>query len=111
MTDALQRRVYHRLSHTFLRLLLSLNLAVWIIDILSPRYAHALANAPLNNLFGRWLLISTIALPLCVGAEVSWMWNADGERRALWIDGILALVWFLLFWIRILYLFTHRVLF
>lgn len=112
MTGAPQERlVYRRFSHSFLRLLVSLNVAVWIIDILSPRYAHGLANGPLNKFIVGWLFISTIALPLYTGAEVLWMWSADGERRALWIDGILALVWSLFFWIRTLYLFTHRVMF
>ena len=111
MTEALQRRVYHRFSHAVLRLFVSLNFVVWMIDILSRRYAHTLANGPSNKFTVGWLFISTIALPLYAGAEVLWMWSADGERRALWVDGMLAVAWFLFFWIRVLYAFTHSVLF
>ena len=111
MTDATNRKISYKLSHALLRLLVLFNIGVWIIDIASPRYGHALANAPQNKLFVGWLFISTIALPLCTGIEVVWMRRAYGERRALWIDGILAVAWAVFFWVRILYLFTHRVLF
>jgi len=84
---------------------------VWTVDILSPRYTHALANGPSNKFIVGWLFISTIALPLYAGAQFLWMWSADGERRALWIDGMLALAWFLFFWIRMPCLLAHHVLF
>jgi hypothetical protein len=111
MIDTAERHLSYRLSHILVRLLALLNIGIWIIDIALPRYAHALANAPKNKSLVGWLFISTIALPLCTGVEVAWMRSVYGERRALWIDGILAAAWAAFFWIRVLYLFTHRVLF
>ena len=111
MTDIAERHLSYRLSHTVVRSLAVLNIGIWLIDMASPRYAHALANAPQNKFFVGWLFISTLALPLCTGIEVVWMRTAHGERRALWIDGILAVAWAVFFWIRVLYGFTHSVLF
>lgn len=101
----------HRLSHTLIRLLAAMNLTAGLIDMLSPRYAHALANGRLSDLLVRWLLISSVALPMYAGVEAFWMWEFEGEGRPLLIDAALALTWFLFLWSRILYAFARNVLF
>jgi hypothetical protein len=111
MTDTSERLSICKISHTFLRLLALVNIGLWTIDITSPRYGHALANASMRSFVVGWLFASSIALPLYTGIEVLLMWSSYEETRALLIDGILALGWFLFFWIRVLYGFTHSVLF
>ena len=111
MTETAQRHLLYRLSHVFVRSLASMNLVGWTLDMLSPQYTHAMANGSMSNFFMQWLLISSVALPLYTGLEFLWMRTTKSERRALWIDAILTCTWALFFWIRILYLFTHRVLF
>jgi len=111
MTETAQRHLTYRLSHVFVRSLASMNLVGWTLDTFSPQYTHAMANGPMSNFFMQWLLISSVALPLYTGLEFLWMRSIKSERRALWIDGILTVAWAVFFWIRILYGFTHRVLF
>ena len=93
------------------RVLIAVNVATWASDLLWPLYAHALANGPLNKFVVGWLVISTAALPLWAAIEVLWMRHVPEERLALWIDAVLAVVWLLFFWVRIMYEFTHRVMF
>jgi hypothetical protein len=99
------------LSHVFIRGLATINLADAALESAWPRYAHAVANGRLSEAFIRWLLISSLLLPLLAAIEAFWMWNITVETKALWIDGLFALAWFLTFWLTIGYYFTHRVLF
>jgi hypothetical protein len=111
MAETAQRLLICRVSHVVLRLLVSINLAEGIAEIFSPQYAHTAANSPLADYVVHWLLISSFALPLYAVLEFMLMWEVEEEAAALWIDAGFALAWFAFFWIRILYLFTHSVLF
>jgi hypothetical protein len=111
MTEIAQRLLVSRVSHAVVRLLASVNLAEGIAEIFSPQYAHAAANGPLAHYVLRWLLISSLALPLYAVLEFMFMWEIEEEAAALWIDAGFAFAWSAFFWIRIFYLFTHSVLF
>ena len=111
MQDMAPRQLSHRLSHILVRLLAAINIADAITEIASPRYAHAVANGLLGDALARWWLISVILLPMYTAFEFWWMRSVKSENIALWIDGAVTAAWFLIFWSRILYLFTHRVLF
>jgi hypothetical protein len=99
------------MSHVLVRSLASINLVAWTIDMLFLRYGHAMANGPLADLFVRWLLISSMALPVYAAGEALLMWSSESEGAALLIDAIFACTWALLFWGRIAYQLTHSVLF
>lgn len=111
MTETAKRHLICRMSHVLVRSLASINLVAWTIDTLSPRYGHAVANGPESDFFVRWLLISSMALPVYAGIEALLMWSSESEWPALLIDAIFACTWAIFFWLRVAYEFTHRVLF
>lgn len=106
-----QRLLVCRISHGVVRSLVSLSFPDGIAEILSPWYAHAVANGPLADYFVRWLLISSIALPLYTVIELILMWEVEEETAAVGIDAIFAFAWFAFFWISVFHAFTHHVLF
>ena len=111
MDATIERNSTRRLSHISVRFLAAINIANAAIEILSPRYAHAVANGTFAVVLVRWLILSSFLLPVWVGFEFFWMWEFADEWRSLWIDATFAFSWFLTFWLTIGYAFTHRVLF
>jgi hypothetical protein len=111
MDATIERSPARKLSHVSVRLLAAINLADAAIEMVSPRYAHAVANGPLADVLVRWLIVSSFLLPVWVVFELFWMWEFEDEWRSLWIDAAFAFSWFLTFWLTIGYTFTHRVLF
>jgi hypothetical protein len=98
----------YRLSHLAVRVIAGINIVDLFLSFYPP-YFHAE-----NRLFPQggevyWRLASSFLLPLYVGFEEWWMFRAEPpQRKALLIDWLLALLWFVIWWtflLRSLYLY------
>ncbi len=50
-----------------------------------------------------WLMASSVLIPLYVGFETWWMFKAaPSQKRPLLIDWLVALLWFVIWWIFML---------
>lgn len=105
MTKSLLR---YRLSHLVVRLVAIFNIAALVFGTLHPTFFQALRRLQLlNEGVAKWLIASTLLIPLYVAFEAWWMRNAKSERREILIDAALALAWFFTLWGFVLYGWTH----
>jgi hypothetical protein len=99
-----------RLSHLLVRLVAAVNLVDIGLETAFPKYARTVANGPFGGITTAWMGLSSLLLPLYVGFEGWWMRKGKVENsKALWIDATFAVAWFLVFWVGVLYVFTHHV--
>lgn len=100
-----------RWSQLFVRSAAVVNLIDLSLEVAFPQYARLVANGPFGSIVILWLPFSALLLPLLVGLEVWWIKKRQLEARSVRIEAVLAVSWFLAFWIRMLYVITHNVLF
>jgi hypothetical protein len=95
------------LSHLIVRLVVGLNFAHLLLMYYHPYFRAA------RNIFHRGgdvyaMMISSLLLPLYVGFETWWMFEAKpSQTRALIIDWAAIVVWFVLLWGIVVYARTH----
>jgi hypothetical protein len=99
----------YRISHLALRLIVMVNIAhLWLSG--RPGYFQAIKRLFRNAYDVKWMIASSIILPLYVLFELWWMLRTGSSRaktKQLLIDGGFALLWFLIWWGFLLYSFTH----
>ena len=109
LTEMNERYLRHTLSHLLLRLIAVVNLIEVGLELAYPPFGRAVANGPFAIFGDAWLVITSIALPVFVVLESTWLQEAGARRKAVLIDAFFAIAWFLVFWIGVLYAFTHTV--
>src|SRR5262245_3564929 len=92
-----------RLLQLMVRLAAILNLAEFALEASIPRLARAVTNGPIGGAAAVWMVLSSFLLPVCVGLEAVWMQKRGMETTSLRIDAVLAVSWFIVFWISLLY--------
>ena len=97
-----------RLPHLLIRSIAVVNLIDAGLEFVYPRYGHALANGPFVMFVVVWFVVTSIALPVFVVVESTWIREKRVSLRAVRIDAVFAVAWFLVFWISMLYAFTHN---
>jgi len=55
-----------------------------------------------------WFVVTSIALPVFVVVESTWIQDDRIRLKAVRIDAVFAIAWFLVFWICMLYAFAHK---
>lgn len=99
----------YQLSHLVVRIIVIMNIThLW----LSGRTGYFQATKRLfpNGFDVKWMLASSLILPLYVLLEMWWMLRTGSSRsktKGLLIDGGLALLWFVVWWGFLLYGLTH----
>jgi len=96
------QRLKYRLAHLVVRIITIVNIAHLLMLGYQPYFRAA------NHLLGwidlKWMLVSSLLLPLYVGFETWWMFGAaPSQKRALVIDWVLAGLWFVIWWTEVLY--------
>jgi hypothetical protein len=92
----------YRLSHLVVRIVTIVNIAHLLMLGYQPYFRAA------NHLLGwidfKWMMVSSFLLPLYVGFETWWMFRGEpSQKRALVIDWLLAVGWFVIWWTEVLY--------
>jgi cobyrinic acid a,c-diamide synthase len=93
---------HYKISHWTLRVIVLVSLADMALAEMSQGYYRAFGRS-LNQIISSWHLASTLLLPMYVLVEAWWMRNSLQERKAIVIDGIFVVVWFVTLWGGILY--------
>lgn len=99
----------YRLSHLALRLIVTINIAHLSLSF-NPAYFQAIKPIFRNGFDIKWMLVSSVILPLYVLFEMWWMLRTGSsslKTRGLLIDGALALAWFLMCWGFVLYSWSY----
>jgi hypothetical protein len=89
----------YRISHVGLRVIASINIFHLLLTFYPPYFHAEIRLFPKGgDLY--WLMGSSIVLPLYVGFETWWMFRAhSSQKKALLIDWLLAVLWFVIWWI------------
>jgi hypothetical protein len=96
-------------SHLLVRLIATVNLGGFALATVFPRYSSAVFNGQYGGITAKWLIVSSLLLPVYVAFEAWWMRKNKIESRALWIDVVFAVGWFAALWGAVLYGFGHYV--
>jgi hypothetical protein len=105
-----EKRLKYLLLHLVLRVIVGINIAHLSLGTFSRSYFQATKRLFRSGIDVKWMLASSVILPLYVLLEMWWMLRTGSSRsktKGLLIDGGLALLWFLVWWGFLLYSFTH----
>jgi hypothetical protein len=97
----------YAVSHRWVRLVASANFLQLGLEMAFPSYFHLSTRGELGNLLDFWFAASSLLLPAYVGFQVWWMRRSPTERRALWVDAVLAVAWFVFLWGGTFYTLFH----
>lgn len=92
----------YRLSHWAVRVIVTINIAHLLLSFYPPYFRRKLHFFPQSGDV-QWMLVSSLLIPLYVGLETWWMYRAEpAQKRALAIDWLLAVLWFVMLWAVVL---------
>jgi hypothetical protein len=92
----------YRLSHLVVRVVATVNIAHLLL--LGYRPYFRAANHFLGWIDIKWMIASSLLLPLYVGFETWWMFGAEpSQKKPLLIDWVVAVIWLVMWWAFVLY--------
>jgi hypothetical protein len=100
-----------QVSQLLVRFVAGINLTVFGLALASQRFSHSVANSRLSEFVFYWAIVSSVILPVIVVFEFRMMRRSKVEKRAIWIDSLLAGSWFLLLWGAVFHAFRHYAIF
>lgn len=93
--------------HFLLRLLVAANFAFFAAMLYTP-FLRWMSRSELGRISGRWLVASTVILPLFAILQLLFM-RGKVPGKTLWLDVTCAAVWFCFFWAVTLFGLAHYV--
>lgn len=96
-------------SHWAVRIVVLINFTQLALGEFLPVY-HLTLGRSLNYVVVMWFAISSLLLPLYVIGEAFWMLkNSSQERKAILLDAVFVITWFVVWWSGVLYALMHTV--
>jgi len=94
----------YRLSHLFVRLVATVNIAHLVLSFYPPYYRATLRIFGMSQI--NWMSAAALLLPLYVGFETWWMFGVKpSQRKALLVDWVVTVAWFVMWFGLVLYSF------
>ncbi len=103
------RAASRRTAHIIIRSACLLTAGNYTLALIYKPYFNLVGYGLTGRLLTEWDMISTIFIPAVVLLLALIERGDKRQRKAIWIDAIVAVLWFVYFWGSVYYAFSHYV--